>query len=107
MATSTRVSVFIAAISLALALTAFVLGSAPFTPALSLAFLAMPIGALGLHLGAARTSCLAFFWSFAALLTTPLANVLGIRFDVILVIFAAFGVLLAVTLFFHYHRNEK
>jgi hypothetical protein len=106
METSRRLSRPTAAIALLLALIAFMFGSAPFTPALVLALIALPVAALGLYLGASRISLLAFFWSISALLAGPLTNALKIRIDVMLVILGACGVVLATAFLFHYYRAE-
>ncbi len=58
----------VARIALGGALLAFLLGSAPFTPALLLAAIAIPIGGLTHFLGSRRLSATTLYWAISSFL---------------------------------------
>ena len=104
MTNANRPAVTVASIALFLSLVAFLLGSAPFTPAVALSVAALPIAAYDLYRGAWRLSILAGYWAIAALLTVPLATVLQFRIDVMLAVLGGCGSILAAAFWVDYRR---
>ena len=94
----------LAGFALALAVIAFVLGSAPFTPAMILAVIAMPIAIASLCLGARRVSFIAIYWAIAAFLAVPLAHNLPIDVDDALILLGVGGLLLSAISYINYAR---
>ena len=90
-----------------MALTAFVLGSAPFTPALVLAVLAIPIAFTCVFLGAWRTSAVALYWAVAALLAVPVARALHFRVDLAMSMLGVVGLTLSSILYASYARTRS
>ena len=102
MISNSRISNSFAGIALALTMIAFVLGTAPFTPAMILAVIAIPIVITSLLLGAWRISLLAIYWAVAAFLTNPLAQKLSIGVDHVLIILGVGGLALSALCYFSY-----
>ena len=93
---------FSARIALVLSLIAFVLGSAPFTPALVLAIVAVPIALATSFCGTWRLSVTPIYFSIAAFSVVPLSNALPIYIDTALVLLGTGGLLLSGALYFSY-----
>ena len=104
MTNANRPPVTVASIALFLSLVAFLLGSAPFTPALVLSVAGLPMALYGLYRGAWRRSILALYWATAALLAVPLADVLRFRVDMVLSILGGCGLILAAAFWVNYRR---
>lgn len=96
-----------AAIALVLALLAFALGSAPFTPALLLTAIALPLAALAAWLGAWRQAVLALYFSCAAWAGVPLAQKLSVRIDYSLLFLAFLGLVGALVLYCGYEYSRR
>ncbi len=94
-------------IALLLSLIAFTLGSAPFAPAIVLGLLAIPLALLAALLGSWRLSLVSFYFANAAWLVVPTARALQLRIDYALVLFALFGLLIAVGLCCDYRRRKR
>ena len=90
-----------------MAVLAFVLGSAPFTPALALAVIALPV-AIGcsFFFGVWRLSTITVYWSLAAFLAVPMSRNMGIRVDFSLVILGVVGLALSAFLYVSYMRSQ-
>jgi len=99
---NSRISNSFAGFALALTMIAFALGSAPFTPAMILAVVAIPIVITSLLLGAWRVSLLAIYWAVAAFLTVPLAQNLSIGVDDVLIFLGVGGLALSALSYFSY-----
>ncbi|QFT54991.1 hypothetical protein [Microbulbifer sp. THAF38] len=102
-----KIGVILGSIALALAILAFILGSAPFTPALALLFIAAPLALIAILLRASRLAIVTLYFSLVAWNVVPLARVLAIRIDHLLVIMGLFGFLLSAILFFSYLRANS
>lgn len=101
-----RLSRFTIIAALIMALIAFVLGSAPFTPAHVLAVIALPLAIVCSFFGVWRLSIITAYWALAAFLTGPAFHIRYVRVDIALLIFAAMGIALSVFLYFSYLRSR-
>jgi hypothetical protein len=90
-----------------MAVISFGLGSAPFTPALFLAPLALALGSVSAYLGHRRLAAVTGYWAVAALLTVPMARMWQLRIDSLLLVFVALGFLLGAVLFTHYAVSKR
>ena len=86
-------------LALIMALVAFVLGSAPFTPALVLAVISLPMAIICLFFGVWRLSTIAIYWAIAAILAVPMGEFLPFGIDGMLVIFGIAGAVLSAFLY--------
>ena len=102
-----RASVWIAAIALILSIVAFVLGSAPFTAAVVLTYLSIPLALLAFILGAWRIPVLAAYFGAMAWLTVPVAKSLSVYVSQMLILSAVFGCVLGVVLYANYFRSKQ
>ena len=98
---------FLASAALLMALTAFILGSAPFTPAIALAVVAIPIAAATFFLGMPRLSVTTMYWAVAAFSSVPLSRWLQIRVDYMLLILASVGVVVSSILYLLHVRKKS
>jgi len=97
---------FAVSTALFFSLTAFVLGSAPFTPALVLAIVAVPVALATSFYGTWRLSAITIYWAIAAFSAVPLSNALPIYTDTALVLLGLAGLLLSGVLYFNYARAK-
>ena len=97
----------VAGISLAMSVAAFALGSAPFTPALALIFLAVPLAVGSYWSGAWRVSALSLYFCLSALLTAAISRMFALRVDAVLLIQGIVGVLIAGFFLGGYRRKDK
>ena len=74
-----------------LALVAFTLGAAPFTPAMVLVFGALPLALAAGFLGSWRLAIIALYFSSSAWFAVPVARELSIRVDYILIAMGVLG----------------
>jgi hypothetical protein len=102
-----RWPIYASSAALAMALVAFTLGSAPFTPALILAVPAIPIAITCVFLGAWRTSAVGFYWAIASLLAVPVSGAFHIRVDLALLVLGAVGLVLTAILYATYARTRS
>jgi hypothetical protein len=86
-------------VALALSMMAFVLGTAPFTPAMALSVIALPLAVLSYYLGARNLAFLTFYWITASFLIIPLSRTMHFRIDYLLVLFGLGGLVLTVVLY--------
>lgn len=93
--------------ALVMAVLAFILGSAAYTPALILAIVAPPLSISCLFLGVWRISVVAIYFAVAALVTAPLSRELPLRIDYLLVILGVAGLALALLLYLGYLRAKR
>ena len=89
-----------------MALIAFVLGSAPFTPALILAIIALTMAVGCSFFGVWRLSTITVYWAIAAFLAVPIAGSLPIGVAVSLVILGFVGLALSAFLYTNYERAK-
>ena len=89
-----------------MAVLAFVLGSAPFTPALALAVIALPVAIGCSFFGVWRLSTITVYWSLAAFLAVPMSRNTGIRVDFFLAILGVVGLALSAFLYVSYLRSQ-
>lgn len=94
-------------VGLLFALLAFGPGAAPFTPALGLAYLALPLALVDLYLGYRRTALVTAYWAAAALVAEPVAIRFLIRFDHSLLLLAAVGAAISGACLWHYARRAR
>ena len=99
---SKRISRFVGVLALLMAIISFVLGSAPFTPALFLAPLALGLGLVSAYLGYGRLAVVTGYWALAAVLSGPLARMWQLRIDGLLLVLVILGILLSAALFTSY-----
>ena len=100
-----RISSILGSISAALALTSFILGSAPFTPALVLVFLAVPLALVSGLLGAWRLAAITVYFSIAAWIVVPISRELSFRIDYLLALTALLGAVIGGILYYGYKRK--
>jgi len=93
-------------IGLSMSVAAFVLGTAPFTPALVFAIVAVPIALLSLYQGVWRLAAASLYWAFAAFLSSSLLDVLQVRVDYLLLILGGIGIVGSLFLFADYMRKR-
>jgi hypothetical protein len=97
----------IASAALVMAISAFMLGSAPFTPAMILAVVAIPLAVANIFLGMPRLSVSTLYWAVAAFMSVPLSGWLQIRIDHTLVALAIVGIAVSSSLYLHYVRERS
>jgi hypothetical protein len=107
MASAGTLTKFLASAALLMALTAFILGSAPFTPAMALAVIAIPIAAATFFLGMPSLSVTTIYWAVAALSSGPLSGWLQIRVDYMLLIQTGVGVAVSSILYLIHVRKKS
>lgn len=94
-------------VALALSMMAFVLGTAPFTPAMVLSVIALPLAVLSYYLGARTFAFLAGYWITASFLVVPVSQTMRFRIDYLLVLFGIGGLVLTVVLYVIYSRTKS
>jgi hypothetical protein len=94
-------------IALVFALIAFVLGSAPFTAALVLAVIAVPIAAVTTFFGTWRLSLITIYWAIATFSAVPISNALPIYTDNALVLLGVGGLALSGALYFNHVHTHR
>ena len=87
-----------------LSVVAFILGSAPFTPAIALTYVSVPAAFVSYLLGASRLPILAVYFSALTWFTVPLSEVLPVRVDYLLALCFVLGCILGVVLYANYRR---
>ena len=92
--------------ALVMAVISFVLGWAPFHPALLLSYLAIPIAMVSALFGVWRMSVLALYWSVAALFTVPVSRVTPLMTTDVLIFSATIGAMLTLFLVVSYTRSR-
>ena len=86
-----RLGLVLGSAALCLSLASFILGSAPFAPALALVFVALPLALVSAFLGSRRVAAVTLYFSVASWLVMPLAQALSFRLDALLVILGIIG----------------
>jgi hypothetical protein len=94
-------------VALALSVTAFTLGTAPFTPAMVLSVIALPLAVLSYILEARRLALLAVYWITASFLVVPLSRTLQFRLDYLLVLLGISGLVLTTVIYVTYSRTKS
>ena len=84
---------------------AFILSTAPFTPAMALSVIALPLAVLSYFLGTRRLALLAAYWITASFLVVPISQSLQFRIDYMLVLLGISG--LALTAVVYVLRSHK
>jgi hypothetical protein len=102
MTNTSRLKTSVASFAVLMAIVAFVLGSAPFTPALALAVVAIPVALATFLLGVRRLSSIALYWASAALLSVTGAQWLQVRVDYMLLVLGILGIGLSVLFYLQY-----
>lgn len=92
-------------LALLLALIAFVLGSAPFTPALALLLLALPLALLSGFMDAWRLAVVTLYFATAICFIVFLAGSLSIRVDYLIALTGLAGIALGGVLFYFYKQT--
>ncbi len=93
-------------IALIMAVVAFVLGSAPFTPALILALFAILLAVSCLFFGVWRLSIVTIYWAVAALTVIPLSRLTSLQVDESLILLGVAGVVFSSILYLDYSRKK-
>ena len=91
-------------IALFLSLIAYILGWAPFHPAVILTYVSIPAAFLAYLFGASRLPILAVYFGVWAWFTVPVSEALPIRIDYLLALCFSFGCILGVFLYANYRR---
>jgi hypothetical protein len=99
-----KFGVWLGGFALLLSLIAYILGSAPFTPAIVLTYVSVPAAFLTYLLGASRLSILAVYFGALAWFVVPLSEALPIRLDYLLALCFGLGFVLGVFLYANYRR---
>lgn len=100
------VGVSLGAMALILSSVAFVLGSAPFTPAIGLTYVSIPLAFVACLLGAWRLPVLAGHFGAMAWFTAPLSKSLSVYVDQMLLLSTVFGCSVGVILYVSYVRAK-
>lgn len=90
--------------ALLLSLIAYILGSAPFTPAILLTYVSVPAAFLAYLMGVSRLPILAVYFGALAWSVVPLSDALPIRLDYLLILCFVLGCIFAVFLYANYRR---
>ena len=91
-------------IALVMAMLSFILGSAPFTPAMALVFLSIPLAIVSGFLGSWRLAITAIYFSLASWSVIPISKELSFGIDNLLVLMGVIGTVIAGFLFYGYRR---
>lgn len=92
---------------LIVSITAFLVGSGPFSPGLVMAAAAIPLAVVTVSLGAWRLALAASYWAIAAFIPIPLSRATHLRVDYVLVILGAIGVLVMLGVYFRYRASKR
>ncbi len=91
-------------IALFLSLIAYILGWAPFHPAVILTYVSIPAAFLAYLFVASRLPILSVYFGVWAWFTVPVSEALPIRIDYLLALCFSFGCILGVFLYANYRR---
>ncbi len=103
---ASRAATGIAIVALVMGLVAFLLGSAPFTPALFLAMVAVPLSVVAFVFRAKRLAAVAFYWAAAALITNPIVRIAQADVDIVLLILGVTGAALSIVCYGNHMRSR-
>jgi hypothetical protein len=103
---TSRLVKFAVIVSLVMAVLAFVLDLAPFTPALALAVIAFPVAIGCSFSGVWWLSTITTYWSLAAFIAVPMSQNTGIKVDYTLVILGSVGLTFSAFLYVSYLRSH-
>ena len=107
MARYPRINLTLGWLALIFALLAYTLGSAPFTPAMVLLLLALPLALVTGLMGAWRLALVTVYFSTAAWFVIPLAKGLAFRIDYLLALMGLIGIILGGSLVYFYRRTSR
>lgn len=107
MAAADNTARFLGSITLIASITAFIVGSGPFTPGLVMAAVAIPLAVLIIFLGARRLALATLYWAVAAFMPVPLSRWTDFRVDYVLVFLGFVGILVTLGLYFHYMNARR
>ena len=99
-----KIGLLLGVLALLLSLAAFILGSAPFTPAIMFIYVSVPAALIAYLLGASRLAIIAVYFSACACLVVPLSEVLPVRLDYLLALCFVIGCSLGVFLYANYRQ---
>jgi len=102
-----KLGISLGIVSVLLSLMAYVLGSAPFTPALVITYVSIPTAFMAFLLGAARLAILAVYFGTLAWFTVPLSAALPLRIDYLLALCFALGCILGLFFYANYRRTRS
>jgi len=91
-------------IATTMALLSFILGSAPFTPAMLLVFPAVLLATVAALFGSWRLDVITVYFSTASWFVVPMVDELAFRIDYLLLLLGAFGAAMGAALFYGYKR---
>ena len=97
-------SLALGSIALVMAMLSFVLSSAPFTPAIALVVLSVPLALFAGLLGSWRLAVVTIYFSIASLFVVPISSELSFRIDYLLVLMGVVGAVIGVVLFYEHKR---
>ena len=97
-------SLTLGSIALVLALLSFILGSAPFTPAMVLVFVSVPLALVSGYLGSWRLAVITIYFSITSLSVIPISKELSLRIDFLLILMGVAGAIIGGALFYEYKR---
>ena len=95
---------WVGGIALFFSLIAYVLGWAPFHPAVILTYVSIPASFIAYLCGASRLPILAVYFGVWAWFTVPVSESLPIRIDYLLTLCFVFGCIIGVVLYANYRR---
>ena len=98
-------SSILSSLAVVLSLVSFVLGSAPFTPAMLLVLVAAPLALVSALLGAWRRAIITVYFSMATWFVLPISRELFFRIDYLLVFMALIGAVIGGILYYDYKRK--
>ena len=107
MVATNRTATFLGSATLIAAITAFLIGSGPFSPGLAMAAAAVPLAVVTALLGAWRLALAALYWAITAFVPVLLSRATDVRVDYVLVFLGAIGVLILLGLYFHYRASRR
>jgi uncharacterized membrane protein len=101
-AAANKTATFLGSLTLIVSIAAFVTGSGPFSQALVMAALAIPLAVVVFLLGASRLALATLYWAVTAFLPITLNRSMHLSVDHLLLLLGVVGILATSGLYFHY-----
>ncbi len=104
MAAASKTATLLGSITLIVSIAAFVVGSGPFSQALLMAALAIPLALVVFFLGASRLALATCYWAVTAFLPIALNRSMHLRVDYVLALLGIVGLMVTSGLYFQYRQ---